>query len=143
MLYSKSLRTPKGTTLLHEAVDGDQPDVVQLLLLHGFNPDMQAKGGLTPLHLAVSKCSVGNVHVLIENGADISIQDDQGQDTITKAELRSKKCEAILKLLRSKGKIIVSEQVLHCNYTISLSRNRYTSGKGSFKGVREAIEAES
>ena len=105
--YFKSLRTSKGTTILHEAVDGNQPDVVQLLLLHGFNPDMQTRGGgeLTPLHLAISKCSAGCVRALIENGADMSIQDDQGQDAITKAELHSKRCtcEAVLKL-RSKGK---------------------------------------
>lgn len=98
-----NIRTLKGVTLLHEAVDAEQPDVVQLLLLHGVNPDLRARGGLTPLHVAVSKCSVGCVRALIENGADISMRDEGGQDAIAKAELRSKKREAILKLLRSKG----------------------------------------
>ena len=116
-----------------------------MLLLHGFNPDMQARGGLTPLHLAVSKCSVGCVRALVENGADLCIRDELGQDAIAKAELRSKKRKAVLRLLRSKGKMIkiVCKLVLHCNYIISLSRNHHTSGKGSFKGAREAIEAES
>ena len=99
-----TIRTLKGATLLHEAVDADQPDVVQLLLLHGVNPDARARGGLTPLHIAVSKCQVGCVRALIENGADITMRDDLGQDAIAKAELRSKKREAVLKLLRSKGK---------------------------------------
>lgn len=98
------IRTLKGATLLHEAVDFDQPDVVQLLLLHGVSPDLRARGGLTPLHIAVSKCSVGCVRALIENGADISMKDEQGQDAIAKAELRGRKREAVLKLLRSKGK---------------------------------------
>ena len=91
---------------MHEAVKGDQLDVVQLLLLHGLNPDVRTRGGVTPLHLAVFKCSVGCVHALIENGADISIRDDQGQDAVTKAEVHSKKREAVLKILRSKGEIM-------------------------------------
>ena len=95
--------TTKGFTLLHEAVDADQPDVVQLLLLYGLNPDVRVKGGLTPLHMAVSKCQVGCVRALIENGADITVRDDQGQDAIAKAELRGKKYESVLKILRSKG----------------------------------------
>ena len=109
LYYNKEIlnySTPKGNTILHEAVEGDQPDVVQLLLLHGLHPDMRAKGGLTPLHLAVTRAQIGCVRTLIENGADISIRDQSGQDAIAKAELRSKKREAILKLLRSKGKIM-------------------------------------
>ena len=58
------------------------------------------------MHLAVIKGYVGCVHALIKNGADMSIRDERGQDAIAKAELRSKKHESILKLLRSKGKIM-------------------------------------
>ena len=83
--------------------------MIQLLLLHGFNPDVQAKGGITPLHLAVTNGQVDCVRALIENGADISVQDNQRQDAITKAEqrIRSKKrdSEAVMKYLRSKRKI--------------------------------------
>ena len=108
-----TVRTLRGCTLLHEAVDADQPDVVQLLILHGVNPDALARGGLTPLHIATSKCQVGCVRALIENGADITVRDDLGQDAIAKAELRSKKCEAVLKLLRSKGKRRGHELIVH------------------------------
>ena len=96
--------TTKGNTLLHEAVDADKPEVVQLLLLHGVDPNIQTKHGLTPLHMAVSKGLVDCTHVLLENGADITVRDSLGQDAIAKAKIRGKKCEAILKLLRSKGK---------------------------------------
>ena len=91
---------------MHEAVEGDQPDMIQLLLLHGFNPDVRAKGGITPLHLAVTNGQIDCVRALIENGADISVRDNQGQDAITKAEQRSKKrdSEAIIKYLSSKRK---------------------------------------
>ena len=80
--------------------------MIQLLLLHGFNPDVQAKGGITPLHLAVTNGQIDCVRALIENGADISVQDNQGQDAITKAEQRSKKrdSEAVMKYLSSKRK---------------------------------------
>ena len=100
-----TIRSLKGATLLHEAVDADQPDIVQLLLQRGVSPDVRARGGLTPLHIAVSKCQVGCVRALLESGVDITVRDDLGQDAIAKAELRSKKREAVLKLLRSKGKM--------------------------------------
>ena len=119
LYYNKEIlnhSTPKGTTILHEAVEGNQPDVVQLLLLHGLNPNVQAKGGLTPLHLAVIKGQVGCVHALIDNGADITVKDDQGQDAIAKAELHRKKHEAVLKILRSKGEVIIIMSYMHYNY---------------------------
>ena len=87
--------------------------MVQLLLLHGLIPNVQAKGGLTPLHLAVIKGQAGCVHALIDNGADITVKDDQGQDAIAKAELHSKKHEAVLKILRSKGEVIIIVSCMH------------------------------
>lgn len=95
----------KGQTLLHEAVEADQPDIVQKLLLLGVAPDMKAKAGVTPLHLAVSKCHVDCVRALLENGADITVKDEIGHDAMMKAEVRGKKREAIQNLLRSKGKV--------------------------------------
>ena len=106
LYYNKEVlnySSTKGNTLLHEAVDADQPDIVQLLLLHGLNPNIQTKQGLTPLHLAVSKGLVDCATALLENGADITIKDGSGQNAITKAELRGKRQRAFLKLLRSKG----------------------------------------
>ena len=118
-----TIRSLKGATLLHEAVDADQPDIVQLLLLRGVNPDVRARGGLTSLHIAVSKCQVGCVRALIENGADITIRDDLGQDAIAKAELRSKKREAVLKLLRSKGKLFLHDPCKGWGLAINGSHN--------------------
>ena len=100
-----SVRTLRGYTLLHEAVEADQPDVVQMLLLYGVSPDLRAKGGVTPLHLACSKSLVGCVMALLENEADTTVRDDLGGDAHSKAEVRSsKKRESVMKLLRSKGK---------------------------------------
>ena len=100
------VRTLRGYTLLHEAVEADQPDVVQMLLLYGVPPNVRAKGGITPLHLACSKSLVGCVKALLENGADLTLRDDLGHNAQSKAEVRSsKKKEAVMKLLRSKGEV--------------------------------------
>ncbi len=98
------LRTPKGYTPIHEAVDADQPDIVQMLVLYGVSPNIRARGGLTPLHLAASKVSEGCVRALVDNGADITLKDDLGQEAIHKAGQRSsRKRENVVKLLQSKG----------------------------------------
>lgn len=98
------LRTPKGFTPIHEAVDADQPDIVQMLILYGVSPDIRARGGITPLHLAASRASEGCVRALVDNGADITLKDDLGHEAMNKAEQRSsRKRENVVKVLRSKG----------------------------------------
>ena len=97
-----TVRTQRGNTLLHDAVECDQADTVQLLLLHKVSPDLKARGGLTPLHIAASKGHVGCVRALLEADADIYLKDDLGHDAMSKAE-RSKKRDSVLKLLQSKG----------------------------------------
>ena len=97
-----SSRTARGSTLLHEAAEHDQADVVQLLLLHGCPPNVRSKGGLTPLHVAAARGHVGSVRALLENSADVTLRDDLGQNAYVKAE-RSKKKEEVQRLLASKG----------------------------------------
>ena len=98
-----SVKTTRGTTLVHEAVEADQADVLQVLLLHGVvSPDLRGKNNNTPLHVAASKGHVWCVQVLLEAGADLSLIDDLGHNVILKAE-RSKKRDLILRLLKSKG----------------------------------------
>lgn len=97
-----TVKTTRGSTLLHEAVEADQPDVVQLLLLHGISPDVKGKNGNTPLHVAVLKGHILCIEALLEGGADLSVPDDLGHNLLMKAE-RSKRKETVLRLLKSKG----------------------------------------
>ena len=95
-------RTLRGNSLLHEAVECDQPDIVQLLLLRRFPPNTRAKAGVTPLHVAAAKGYVGCVKALLESDADVTLRDDGGQDAFSKAE-RSKRKDVVIRLLASKG----------------------------------------
>jgi ankyrin repeat protein len=97
-----TVKTGKGNTLLHEAVDSDQPDVIQLLLQHGVSPDPKGKNNQTPLLLAASKGHVLCVQALLIGDADLMAVDDLGNTAFMKAE-RTKKRDAVLRLLRSKG----------------------------------------
>lgn len=99
------IRTQRGYTLLHETVEADQADVVQLLVVNGVSPNIRGRNGLTPLHIAASKGYVGCVRALLENGADITLQDELGVDAMTKAE-RSKRKDAVQQLLLSKGAFV-------------------------------------
>ena len=97
-----NVRTTKGNTLIHEAVESGQSNVIQLLLQNGISPESKGKNNQSPLHLASVKGHIECLRALLEGGADINFKDDLGHTALDKAE-RSKRREAILRLLKSKG----------------------------------------
>jgi len=62
---------------IHSAANGDQADVVALLLDFGVNINARDEDGMTPLHRAADG-NLRTARLLIERGADLNIQDKQG-----------------------------------------------------------------
>jgi len=62
------------------AVDTHNWEAVELLLDYGANIDIKSKDGkgLTPLHFAVLLRDENMVKLLVNNGADINAQDNNG-----------------------------------------------------------------
>lgn len=59
--------------------------VVEMLLLRGANPNLQCNG-LSALAAAAGANAFGSIKVLMENGADVSSQDAEGQTALDRAE---------------------------------------------------------
>lgn len=66
-----------GCTALHWAVMFDQINVIELLLKHGANPNIQDDRGWTPLHRAVISEKYKIIKLLLAHGA-LSIPDNEG-----------------------------------------------------------------
>ncbi|ELZ87736.1 ankyrin repeat-containing protein [Haloferax elongans ATCC BAA-1513] len=77
-------RSDNGSTLLHKAASVGNDQMVEELLSHGINPDIQNQGGKTALHLAVDEGHRNVIKTLVLGGADLNIQDNSGTVPILK-----------------------------------------------------------
>lgn len=102
----------RGYTLLHEAVEADNCDIVQLMLQHGVPPDLAGKNKQTPLHLAASKGFDNCAKALIGGGANLLLKDDFGQDAMNKAERNKRR--GVIRLLRSRGIVLCINKHVLC-----------------------------
>ena len=101
--HLKSRRGVFGYTLLHDAVSGNKPRMIEFLKEKGANINAKDMSGYTPLHLAISAGFTECVKVMLRLGADISALDDYGKTPKQTAELGRN--TRIMRLLRSEGKI--------------------------------------
>ncbi len=53
-----------------------------MLLKSGANPNLAMVGGKTPLLMSATHGGVQNIRTLLENGADVSTQDEHGETAI-------------------------------------------------------------
>jgi cytohesin len=67
-----------GRTPLREAAAWGHPEVVEFLLEHGADPNIQDNNGGTPLHVAAWNGHREVVELLLEHGANPNVQDDDG-----------------------------------------------------------------
>ena len=89
-----------GMTPLHRAASDGYLEVVELLLEHGANSNIQEnKYGWTPLHYAAKKCHVNVARVLLDHGADPTIRDNEGKTPLDYGS----NCEEIIEELRRGG----------------------------------------
>ena len=98
-------------TLLHEAVEDDDPKtvkIIQLLLRHGAEVDnmhgMFHKG--TPLHIGAYYNSINAMEQLLQHGAQINLADDKGNTALLNAlNSRNPQIETVRFLLNHGAKV--------------------------------------
>lgn len=66
-------------TSLHMASTDDMPDLVDMLISNGADPDARSVDNATPLHVAFQYGSFEVAQVLIKAGADTTARTDEGQ----------------------------------------------------------------
>ena len=91
-----------NTSSLHIAIQRRAPNLAQLLLQKGANPNLQDNNGDTPLHIAVRYRIEAMVKLLLQWDAHIEIEDMRGSTPIQSALSRGRN-ELILLLLIEKG----------------------------------------
>ena len=77
-----SLRDNKGWNMLHCASRGGNPEVIELMLSHVPSIDSRTKEGVTPLMIAASNDKLQAVKYLLKQGADPSLQDNNGWNVL-------------------------------------------------------------
>ena len=72
------------TTALNVSITSDRPDIAEILLSHGADPNIADKNKRTPLMLAALDVGTepGIMEALIEYGADLNAQDEDGMTAL-------------------------------------------------------------
>ena len=94
-----NLQNEIGTTPLGLATYGDfkDPRVIQLVLDHGADPNARRWNNITALHQASELGRIEIVRLLVERGARVEVEDDEGRTPLDVAS--GERRDEILKLL--------------------------------------------
>ncbi|KAF7588227.1 hypothetical protein BBP40_005978 [Aspergillus hancockii] len=91
----------EGRTLLHEAADDGDEDMLRSFLKHGAPVDLRDSLQKTPLHYAASNKAVKPIQILLDRGAEVDAKDSGGRTPLFYAALCGH--NAVVKLLVSSG----------------------------------------
>lgn len=100
-----------GSTALHWAVDGDNPDIVDLLIRAGASVKAANRYGVTPLWLAAVNGNAATIETLLKAGADANTAVPEGE-TVLMTAARTGKLDAV-KLLLSHGATVNAKEAWH------------------------------
>jgi ankyrin repeat protein len=94
-------RESMKVSALHSAAAAGRPDIVEMLLAKGANPNVRAEGGVTVFHEAGVTGQIEIAEMLLKHGADVNATDNSGKTPLAHA-INSKK-DAMAAWLRAHG----------------------------------------
>ncbi|ELY78751.1 ankyrin repeat domain-containing protein [Natrinema pallidum] len=103
-------RANNGNTLLHEAAGSGRPDIARELIDRGIDLDVQNDGGLTPLLTALEVENYDTAKVLLEEGANPNVFDNNGRCALSMAVTRGQRGDKLKMLLEHGADPTASDQ---------------------------------
>jgi uncharacterized protein len=94
-------RESMKVSALHSAAAARRPDIAEMLLAKGANPNLRAEGGFTVVHETAITGQIDLAALLLKHGADLNARDNSGKTPLAHA-IESKK-EAIVAWLHERG----------------------------------------
>jgi uncharacterized protein len=86
---------------LHSSAAARRPDIVEILLAAGANPNLRAEGGVTVFHEAGATGQIEVAEMLLQRGGDINATDNSGKTPL--AHAIDRKMDAMAVWLREHG----------------------------------------
>jgi uncharacterized protein len=94
-------REAMKVSALHSAAAARRPDIVEMLLAKGADPNLRAEGGVTVFHEAGATGQIEVAEMLLRNGGDIDATDSSGKTAVAHAV--NNKHEAMATWLKEHG----------------------------------------
>jgi ankyrin repeat protein len=94
-------RESMKVSALHSSAAALRPDIAEMLLSKGANPNVRGQAGVTVLHEVAVTGQIELAEMLLKHGADVNAQDDSGKTPLSYAV--NAKGEAMATWLRARG----------------------------------------
>ncbi|MCF6766028.1 ankyrin repeat domain-containing protein [Thiotrichales bacterium 19S3-7] len=118
-----NVKDSKGSTPLHLAVQCDNPNMVQFLILNGADLNAQNVLGQTPLHFAAIKSSQPVfISMALEKEANIYLKDKKGRSPYSLAD--EHKRQALARILIKNDRKPKAEQVISPLFNEHISQKK-------------------